>query len=224
MDWGSEAPASGEGLLPVYQDNKCSDVAYNPYSWKWFGTQNWYFRESSTPGDVPILDAISALRRGTTNITQVNNNCGFVDDISASAQYMGDTVAGADITDADSCTANSDGINAVSFGDLGSTTLGYFCAHFFSGAAKEADIKFNKFDGHKWYAQQPPDCALRSPRPWSIEAVMTHERGHTFGLNHVSETDHGWLTMSPNINGTCQQGEAALGKGDYLGLRSKYWP
>ena len=51
---------------------------------------------------------------------------------------------------------------------------------------------------------------------------MTHERGHTFGLNHVAESGHGNLTMSTIINGTCQASERTLGRGDVIGLDRKY--
>jgi hypothetical protein len=50
---------------------------------------------------------------------------------------------------------------------------------------------------------------------------MTHERGQTFGLGHVSEKAHGKLTMSPSIR-ACQKSERTLGKGDVLGLNRKY--
>jgi predicted Zn-dependent protease len=55
-----------------------------------------------------------------------------------------------------------------------------------------------------------------------VKAVMTHERGHTFGINHVSETSHKNMTMSPNINGPCQDSESTLGLGDVEGLRALY--
>jgi len=51
---------------------------------------------------------------------------------------------------------------------------------------------------------------------------MTHERGHTFGMGHVSETGRGNLTMSTNVNGPRQMAERSLGRGDVRGLGAKY--
>jgi hypothetical protein len=51
---------------------------------------------------------------------------------------------------------------------------------------------------------------------------MTHERGHTLGLGDVSEAYHPNLTMSSQTNGPCQTSERTLGRGDAIGLHSKY--
>jgi len=51
---------------------------------------------------------------------------------------------------------------------------------------------------------------------------MTHERGHTFGLGDLSESNHGALTMSGEIEGPCKMGVRTLGKGDIKGLENKY--
>ena len=55
-----------------------------------------------------------------------------------------------------------------------------------------------------------------------MESTVTHERGHTFGLAHVSERRHGKLTMSSDSEGACQTSERTLGRGDVLGLARKY--
>jgi hypothetical protein len=55
-------------------------------------------------------------------------------------------------------------------------------------------------------AAQRPSCEGR----YDVEGVMTHERGHTFGLDHVSEDEHGRLTMSTAMNGPCQDSERTL--------------
>ena len=55
-----------------------------------------------------------------------------------------------------------------------------------------------------------------------LESVVTHELGHAYGLDHVSELSHGRLTMSRYIDGTCENQEAKLGLGDMKGLEALY--
>ncbi|TDD27459.1 matrixin family metalloprotease [Actinomadura sp. KC06] len=59
------------------------------------------------------------------------------------------------------------------------------------------------------------------PGSYSVEAVVTHEAGHVFGLAHVEGADHAKLTMAPVV-AACDNGPATLGKGDYDGLIDLY--
>ena len=46
--------------------------------------------------------------------------------------------------------------------------------------------------------------------------------GHAYGLDHVGEVNHGRLTMSTFIDGTCENQESTLGLGDMKGLEALY--
>jgi len=82
-----------------------------------------------------------------------------------------------------------------------------------------SDTRLNRYLGGGWTVWRSEPCNGY----YSIEAAMTHEFGHTFGLGDMGpEEEHGWLTMSPELNGPCQNSEASLGRGDVWGLQSLY--
>jgi hypothetical protein len=218
-EWGDEQTDPGTGSSGGPSD--CNDDAYGLKAWRWNTTFNWYFNAGSTPGELNVDNAEGAIRDGARNIVLATNNCNRADNISATAAYQGRTNANVQIGSDNSCVGNGNGINSVGFGDLKQGTLGLACtwAHATPREvlADESDVRLNSAD-HKWIAVIGPNCSDR----WSIEAVMTHERGHTFGLGHVSEDTHGKLTMSTDINGKCQNSESTLGLGDMKGLETKY--
>lgn len=206
-----EASASGSTA-------PCSDKAYKALPYKWHERMNWRFRAGSTPTGIGADAAEAKLKRAATNITASRNSCSMADQVGATQSYLGRTTQAAQITAAAACGASPDGNNVVDFGDLPDGTLGLACVWYDgTGKAVEADVRFNKVDA-KWYADKPSSCSGR----FSIEGVATHEFGHVFGLGHVTESKSGNLTMSPQINGACQNAEATLGRGDVLGLRAKY--
>ena len=92
------------------------------------------------------------------------------------------------------------------------------CTNYYAGGrATASDIRINT--GPNWTtAPTASSCKNR----YDLESVLTHERGHTFGLGHVSESTHGNLTMSTRSNGPCQASERTPGRGDVLGLDGKY--
>ena len=213
LEQAGEEAASGSAssALPP-----CQDSAFNPFPWRWDQPYRWHFRTSTTPSNVAVNNAVNALKRAVTNITRSDNSCGMADQVSATHVYQGTTSKGVQMSNAGVCH-DPNGENGVAFGTLPAGILGVACVWYAGGVAQEGDIRLNKRN-FKWIANIGSSCNNR----WSIEAVATHEMGHIFGLAHVGEAKHGNLTMSPIINASCSNAEASLGRGDVLGLRSKY--
>ncbi|HEY0133220.1 MAG TPA: matrixin family metalloprotease [Nannocystis sp.] len=195
----------------------CSDDAYILQGWRWKSALRWSFHAGSTPDELTVDAAEAAITAATASITSARNSCGLADEVDASHEYLGRKHKGANIGASGNCLT-SDGDNVVSFGDLPQGVLATACVWFHDGVATEGDVQLNKQD-YTWTTN--PGSASCSKR-WSVRAVMTHERGHTFGLAHVGESTHGDLTMSPSINGPCQDSESTLGDGDVQGLAAMY--
>lgn len=199
-----------------------SDGSIRPYKWK--STYNWLFKAGSVPSGVSTSNARDAVQRAAANIGGSQNNCGLADEVSATQSFAGDTTTGTDINATGTiCQSyqDKDGKSVVAYGTLPAKWLAVACTWgTWDGAvakATQGDVKMNK-STYSWYGIKPSNCSTR----WSTEGVMTHEFGHTFGLGHVTEADHGNLTMSKAINGACQESERSLGLGDVRGLRDLY--
>ena len=185
---------------------------------------SWHFNRSTAPNELTAESAEGAIRRAGINITSTRDSCRLADRVPAEAglSYEGNTNSRADISGG-SCLSH-DGVSVVSFGDLANGILAATCnwkPRMGVGEYRlieESDIEINKTD-FNWTTR--PD-ARSCRRRFDLEGVMTHERGHTFGLGHVLERTNGALTMSTFINGSCQSAERTLGRGDVLGLRNKY--
>ena len=187
-------------------------------------TLQWFFNRSTAPNELTAESAEDAIRRAGINITSTRDSCRLADRVPAEAglSYEGNTNSHANISGS-SCLSN-DGESVVSFGDLANGILAGTCnwkPRMGIGEYRlieDSDIKINKTD-FNWTTR--PDARSCRNR-FDLEGVITHERGHTYGLGHVGEKKYGALTMSTFINGTCQGAERTLGRGDVLGLADKY--
>ena len=214
VDAQAAVSASSAGSSP----SACADTARSLLSHRWDTRLDWWFNAGSNPGETSLAKTEAALVAATTNVTRSDNDCGMGDQVSATHLYKGRTATGTQVNNLGGCSGDGDGKNVVGFGDLPAGVLGVACVwSTLDGVAVESDVRLNKAD-YDWVNSITDSCENR----FHVESVMTHERGHTFGLGHVSESAHGRLTMSTAIDGPCRRRESTLGRGDVLGLREKY--
>lgn len=194
---------------------ECTDTAWNIAGYRWYWTYGWYFKEDTTPAGLSATNVTNALVEGTQSMTSVRNTCGMADNVPATQRYDGNTTTWANI-DTNGCLA-TDWVSETDFAGGPAGVLARTCTwQNEPGTAGQSDARFNDtlFD---WMPDGSGTCGGR----YVIRAVQAHERGHTFGVEHVAESTHGNLTMSEQI-GPCSDQEFWLGRGDVLGMRARY--
>ena len=192
----------------------CSDTKYNLIGPKWKSTLKWAYKSSTTPAGLTTSAVLTVLKRAFNNITTERNDCGRTDRVSATSSYLGATTRGIGVTKAGAC-GSADGHNTVGFGALPAGYLALTCVRSIGTSITEIDIRLAT-------AGQWALTAAGCFNEFMLEPVVTHEVGHAYGLNHVGETNHGRLTMSTFIDGTCENQESTLGLGDMKGLEALY--
>jgi len=203
----------GSGSSP----SPCADGKYNflaPAGSRWRQPLKWQFRASSVPAGLSSTPVLRAIKRAFNNVTGARNDCGRTDRVSATSEYLGTTSRKPAVTSAGSCGAR-DGHNVVGFASLGGGYAGYTCIWWNGDKIVEADMRLDS--GAAW-AVSRSSCN----NELLLEALVTHEAGHAFGLAHVGESNHGRLTMSVYIDGLCENQESTLGLGDMKGLEALY--
>ena len=193
------------GLSPA----PCQDPKYKLLGAHWTHTYEWSFKASSTPSGLRRSSVKAVLRKSFDNIVNANNDCGRPDNVSATQEFLGKT------SRAPNCHKR-DGYNVVGFARLPLGVLAVTCFWMHNGRMTEADMKINSRES---WALTMTNCHGGMPL---LESTITHEAGHVFGLDHVGERRHGRLTMSPYLDGPCNDNEATLGLGDMRGLEALY--
>lgn len=199
---------------------ECTDTYRNLYRWR---MRNLEWRLNARHAPKALLDKdggasriVAALKRAQHNVTDADNVCGYKDRVSARGRYLGQSRRTADVSGGGRCS-KGDHRSVISFADLPYWSIAMTCVYQQRrGVAKEADILINDVDA--LWALSRDRC--KGDR-LLLEAAITHEFGHAYGLGHASAYYHRSLTMQPIIP-FCSLGPASLGLGDIKGLERKY--
>ena len=215
---GHEDGGASAAALLTYDE--CNDESKDEKVYSESDIHTWFYNRSTTPSYLNQTSTETAMTRGTDHINTLYTDCtmGLGNSPSATSRqnrYAGNTTSRANISNDSNCVER-DHVNVVNWGDLGTGTLATTCTWYFPlfGEVMESDVKFNGVD-HSWIIGLSGCIGQHD-----VEAVMVHERGHTYGLGHVSESASPTMTMSPQI-ATCSDRERTLGYGDMLGLVNK---
>jgi hypothetical protein len=203
----------------------CDDSTYGLLGHKWYSTMLWRLNDAVKPTNLSATQVQQAVRDGGVNITGASNDCGEVDDISATLSYQGTTTAGVDMFTSNGIvycdiSSQTNKLSTVGFAAMPSGYLAATCTWKINrdpefDEATESDLRLNL--SKSWTVN--PD-ATGCAGQYDLEYVVTHERGHTFGLADLSG-DHTGLTMYSRGN-SCSGSGRTLGLGDVLGLRQLY--
>lgn len=185
----------------------CSSSGFALLGYHIRGTYTWSYNPAGAPRSVAAA-AARTLSAATTDITSGRNDCGLRTKPRTSQRYAGSTGSAPGISAAAQCAGN-DGRSVSGWKSLSAQgVLAVTCTYFSSGVVLASDAAINtRFS----WALSARSCH----NAYDLKGVMTHERGHTFGLGH-STADPG-LTMYPSVR-ACDFSKSTLGKGDLAGL------
>ncbi|MFG1921153.1 matrixin family metalloprotease [Cryptosporangium sp. NPDC048952] len=210
-DEHAEAQAVNATAIRPAAAKTCKDAAYALSGWK-LPSFKWYYNPAGAPASVRS-SAAASISAATTGLTKA---CGQKS-LKLVPSYGGSTSAGVQVGAAGNCTGN-DGRNVIGWRAGSGKWLGMTCTYFKTIKGKKTvtgtDTALNT--QYKFFTSTKK-CA----NAYDLQSVVLHERGHSLGLNHVSQAAHASAVMTPALS-ACSVGKRTLGLGDYKGLAAMY--
>lgn len=204
-----EAPTTPAS--PTTTASACSSGDYVTLGYHVSGSYKWAYNPAGAPRSVAKA-AASTLKVATTNITAGRDDCGIGSKPRTSNTYLGTTKAAPGLTSTARCGGN-DGRSVTGWKSLSAGgVLAVTCTYTRGAVVVASDAAINT--RFAWSTSK-----AFCHNAYDLKGVMTHERGHTFGLGHA--TGDPALTMYPSVR-ACDFTKSTLGRGDLLGLLRIY--
>jgi hypothetical protein len=172
-----------------------------------------------------ILDngtVVQRIREGGAHITHGDTDCSTSLTESIGLSYKGSTSARANMNETTCAPSGWDGQNTVDFGNLNPGVAAQTCNRVVTfSELSQSDIRINNDKAETYYFAmntKPGTCDGRV----DLEGIITHERGHTFGLDDLDPASHPKLTMRGSTLTGCSLELRSLGLGDVKGLNDLY--
>ena len=189
----------------------CSSSAFVKLGYRVGTTYRWRYNAANAPANVRA-GALTALKAATSAITNGNDGCGIAGKPRVGHAFAGTTAAAPGVSASGGCGV-ADRTSVTGWKSLTSGALAVTCTRWAGtgNVVTESDAALNTR-----YAWVTGTAACSNAL--DLQGVVTHERGHTFGLGHAPDAD---LTMYPSLP-YCDPKWRTLGRGDLLGLFSIY--
>lgn len=197
----------------------CTSSAFVKLGTKVKGSYAWKYNGRGAPANV-AGSALVNIKTATNNITNGVDDCGIAGKPRVGNSYTGSTAATPGVQSTATCPSAStaDLVNVTGWKSLTKAgVLATTCTHFYvaDNTVADSDVAINT--RVRWVTATS-GCS----NAYDLQGVMTHERGHTYGLGHPAQTAaNNGLTMDATVP-TCDYYARTLGRGDLLGLFSIY--
>lgn len=206
------------GISPA-ADPACdeSGVAYTGTLWA--QKYKWYYNSSTASrAGLSASTSLSDLRQSFTNMTQGLNNCGFPTNVwNSDSAYQGDTSKFANINSSGDCTSNfPDGQNTLSWGPFSVSDILALTCWSANGAGLNQEVDTYLGSNVGMVDSLPSNCS----ESYDVQTIMTHESGHTFGLQDLYDYSQADQVMYGYISPCYIRHH--LGRGDYQGMSHLY--
>lgn len=220
---------------PACADNARSYVfpGSPPTHWATGSAIEWYYNYANQFPRYSATGYSQALSRAFGGITGLSDDCGFGWHPNIYNAFQGFATTLTPNAATGVCAKNGDWYSVIGWSPSmpapspgGTATYGYACVFRNTNLSLiiESDVVMStrtKWDIPELDAAVGYACS-QAAEDLDVQGALTHEFGHSVGLDHVDETYHGRLTMSAINDGPCQRSERTLGWGDAIGLSSLY--